>query len=209
MATNDCKDCVDSCTDGACTLGGKPDANGGGGAPGCLFGIVALVGVASLLCAIGCSTANSAQPAKSQTQNNTFDDCVIVVATKCSISNRVIRADGTKDVPAVELFTMAQSQESSGTESFSPTSTQTPTTDVKPDLNVHYNDAMKNATDASKNVLSSIVEGGRDAVLALMAAKMSGTVKVQKTDGTDAVVECKDGQCSFCTDGACELQTAK
>lgn len=173
-------------------------------------GCAAIVAALSLAVLCGCSTAESAQPAKSQTQNNTFDDCVIVVATKCSISNRVIRADGTKDVPAVELFTMAQSQESSGsTESFSPTSTQTPTTDVKPDLNVHYNDAMKNATDASKNVISSIVESGRDAVLAMMAAKLNGTVKVQKTDGTDAVVECKDGQCSLCTDGSCERQTAK
>ena len=148
----------------------------------------------------GCSTSNSAQPAKSQTQNNTFDDCIIVVATKCSVSNRVVRADGTKDIPAVELFTMAQSQESSGTESFSPTATQTPTTDVKPDIDVNYNDAIKNATDASKGVLESLASASASKVAQMMVSKESGTVEVQKKDGSTATVECKDGQCSICED---------
>ncbi len=160
--------------------------------------LLAALGLAVVLA--GCSTSNSAQPAKSQTQNNTFDDCIIVVATKCSVSNRVVRADGTKDIPAVELFTMAQSQESSGTESFSPTATQTPTTDVKPDIDVHYNDAMKNATDASRGVLESLVDSSAKAVLQMMAEKKTGTVQVTKTDGSTATVECKDGQCSVCTD---------
>lgn len=168
--------------------------------------LLAALGLAVVLA--GCSTSNSAQPAKSQTQNNTFDDCIIVVATKCSVSNRVVRADGTKDIPAVELFTMAQSQESSGTESFSPTATQTPTTDVKPDLDVHYNDAMKNATDASKGVLESLIDTSAKSVLQMMAEKKTGTVQVTKTDGSTATVECKDGQCSLCTDGSCS-PTAK
>ena len=162
---------------------------------GCAAVVVAF-GLAFVLA--GCSTSNSAQPAKSQTQNNTFDDCIIVVATKCSVSNRIVRADGTKDIPAVELFTMAQSQESSGTESFSPTATQTPTTDVKPDLDVHYNDAMKNATDASKGVLESLIDTSAKSVLRMMAEKKTGTVQVTKTDGSTATVECKDGQCSLC-----------
>ena len=137
----------------------------------------------ALLC--GCSTSDSAQPAKSQTQNNSFEDCIIVVATKCSVSNRIVRADGTKDIPAVELFT------------------QTPTTDVKPDLDVHYNDAMKNATDASKGVLESLIDTSAKSVLQMMAEKKTGTVQVTKTDGSTATVECKDGQCSLCTDGSC------
>lgn len=81
------------------------------------------------------------------------------------------------------------------------TQTATPTTtiDVKPDI--RYNDAIAGATSASKGVLSAIGYGA-DAVLEMMAGKKSGTVKVQKTDGTEATVECKDGQCSF-VDGAC------
>lgn len=156
----------------------------------------------ALLC--GCSTSDSAQPAKSQTQNNSFEDCIIVVATKCSVSNRIVSADGTKDIPAVELFTQTQSLESSGTESFSQTATQTPTTDVKPDLDVHYNDAMKNATDASRGVLETLVDSSAKAVLQMMSEKKSGTVQVTKTDGSTATVECKDGQCSLCTDGSCD-----
>lgn len=92
--------------------------------------------LAALVALGGCATGESTQPAKSQTMENTFKDCIIVVATKCSVSNRVVRADGTKDVPAVELFTQTQSLENGGTETTSQTATQTPTTDVKPDIDV-------------------------------------------------------------------------
>ena len=156
----------------------------------------------ALLC--GCATSDSMQPAKSQTQNNTFDDCIIVVAMHASISNRVVSADGTKEAPAVELFTQAQSLESTGsTETISPTSTQTPTTDVKPDIDVHYNDAIKNATDASKGVLEKLTDSGAAAVLKLMQSKEKGTVQVQQKDGSTATVQCENGQCSICTDGTC------
>ena len=156
----------------------------------------------ALLC--GCSTSDSAQPAKSQTQNYSFEDCIIVVATECSVSNRIVRADGTKDIPAVELFTQTQSLENSGTDTTTQTTTQTPTTDIKPDIDVHYNDALKNATDASKGVLETLVSASANKVLSMMASKESGTVEVTKTDGSTATVECKDGQCSLCTD--CEVK---
>ena len=166
--------------------------------------IVAAFALAALF--TGCATSDSAQPAKSQTQNNTFDDCIIIVATQASMSNRIVKADGTKDIPAVELFTQTQSLESSGTESYAQTATQTPTTDVKPDIDVHYNDALKNATDASKGVLETLLSSSANKVLGLMASKESGTVQVTKKDGTTATVECKDGQCSIvsaCPDGKC------
>lgn len=165
--------------------------------------IVAALGLALLY---GCSTSESAQPAKANTMNNTFDDCIIVVATHASVSNRIVTAEGTKDIPAVELFTQTQSLESSGTESFAQTATQTPTTDIKPDLDVHYNDAMKSATDASKGVLESLIDTSAKSVLQMMAEKKTGTVQVTKTDGGTATVECKDGQCSFCTDGQCDTK---
>ena len=151
----------------------------------------------------GCATSDSAQPAKSQTQNNTFEDCTIIVAANVKLpvagTNATIEADGGA-LPTLELFTQTQSLESSGTESYAQTATQTPTTDIKPDIDVHYNDAMKNATDASRGVLESLMSGSASKVLELMASKESGTVEVQKKDGTTATVECKDGQCSLCTD---------
>lgn len=159
---------------------------------------------AAMAIMVGCATSDSAQPAKANTMSNTFDDCIIVVATHCSVSNRIVTAEGTKDAPAVELFTQTQSLENSGTDTTSQTTTQTPTTDVKPDIDVHYNDALKNATDASKGVLEKLTDSGAQAVLKMMAGKESGTVKVEQKDGTTATVECKDGQCSLCTD--CEAK---
>lgn len=170
--------------------------------------LAALLAAFALALLCGCATSDSQQPAKANTMNNTFDDCIIVVATHASVSNRIVTAEGTKDIPAVELFTQTQSLESSGTESFAQTATQTPTTDIKPDIDVHYNDALKNATDASKGVLETLVDSSAKAVLQMMSEKKSGTVQVTKTDGSTATVECKDGQCSLCTDGSCS-PTAK
>lgn len=79
------------------------------------------------------------------------------------------------------------------------TQTATPTLDVRTRVDARYNDALAGATAASKDVLGQIGDGAT-AVLDLMQSKESGTVKVTKTDGTEATVECKDGQCSFCTD---------
>lgn len=159
--------------------------------------ILAAFALATVL--VGCATSDSAQPAKSQTQENRFDDCIFVMASKATISNGVIVAKG-EAAPALEMFTQTQSLESSGTESFAQTSTQTPTTDVKPDIDVHYNDALKNATDASKGVLETLVSTSANKVLEMMASKETGTVEVTKKDGTTATVECKDGQCAVCTD---------
>ncbi len=79
------------------------------------------------------------------------------------------------------------------------TQTATPTVDVKPDIDVHYNDAIAGASAASKDVLN-LIETGKEAVLELMSSKKSGTVAVTKTDGTAATVKCENGQCSFCED---------
>ena len=163
-------------------------------------GIAAIVAAFALAFLFGCSTSDSAQPAKSQTQNNTFDGCVFVMAAKATVSNGVVVAAG-EAAPALEMFTQTQSLESTGsTDTFSQTATQTPTTDVKPDLNVHYNDALKNATDASKGILETLTQSGMEKVLSLMQSGGSGQVTVEKKDGTQAVVTCENGQCTACAD---------
>ena len=146
----------------------------------------------------GCATSEALQPAKSMTQNNDFDDCIIIVASKVNLAKDGKAAAEGGGLPTLELFTQTQSLESTGsTDTFSQTATQTPTTDVKPDLDVRYNDALKNATDASKGVLETLVSSSANKVLSLMQSKESGTVEVKKTDGTSATVQCEDGQCSF------------
>ena len=106
----------------------------------CKGGRVAAIVAAFALAAIltGCTTADSAQPAKSQTQENRFDGCTFVMAAKTTISNGVIVAEGDA-APALEMFTLTQSLESTGsTDTFGQANTQTPTTEIKPDVNVNY-----------------------------------------------------------------------
>ena len=108
-----------------------------------------------LAMATGCATTDSMQPAKSQTQNNTFDDCNFFFAGNIAYSNGYVRAEGG-NIPALEMLTQTQSLESSGTETFSPTATQTPTqtTDIKPDI--RYNDSAKTTADAAKGAVEAI-----------------------------------------------------
>jgi len=171
----------------------------------------------AFLC-VGCSTSDSAQPAKSATMNNTFDDCIIIVASKAKLpiagTNRVVEADGG-NMPTLELFTQTQSLESTGsTDTFGQTATQTPTTDVKPDLNVHYNDAAGKGADAVSAFMSSLSAEGMATLRDYVTNKKSGTVTVAKKDGTTETVTCENGTCK--TSGGltidaenCEACTAK
>ena len=165
--------------------------------------IIAAFGLAMLV--TGCATTDSAQPAKANTMNNTFDDCIIVVATHASVSNRIVTAGGTKDIPAVELFTQTQSLESSGTESFAQTATQTPTTDVKPDITANYaqgggitNRGTGGAkTSGAAGILESLTAEGLSMLKDYIVNKKSGTVTLAKTDGSTVTAECKEGSCTF------------
>ena len=157
--------------------------------------VVAAFALAATLC--GCSTAESAQPAKANTMSNTFDDCIIVVATHCSISNRIVTAEGTKDAPAVELFTQTQSLESTGsTDTFGQANTQTPTTDIKPDIDVHYNDAVGTGGSAAATFLSSLTAESFAAVRDYIKSGKSGKVTVTTKDGKTETLDCADGSCS-------------
>lgn len=86
---------------------------------------------------------------------------------------------------------------------------QTPTFDISPKTDLRYNDAIAGATSASKGVLETLLSTSANKVLELMQSKETGTVKVTKTDGTEATVKCENGQCSFCEDGNCSADAAK
>ena len=145
--------------------------------------------------------------------NNTFDDCIIVVATHASVSNRIVTAEGTKDIPAVELFTQTQSLESSGSESFAQTATQTPTTDVKPDLTANYAQGggiTNRGTGGAKasgaaGIIESLAAEGLATLKDWIVNKKTGTVTLQKKDGTTVTADCKDGACTF-SDGTTVTQ---
>lgn len=149
----------------------------------------------------GCATSDSAQPAKSQTQNNTFDDCTIIIAAKVKLptagTNATIEADGGT-LPTLELFTQTQSLESTGsTDTFSQTATQTPTTDIKPDIDVHYNDAVGTGGNAAATFLSSLSAESFAALRDYIKSGKSGKVTVTTKDGKTETLDCADGTCTY------------
>lgn len=165
----------------------------------CKGGKVAAIVAAFALAAIltGCTTADSAQPAKSQTQENRFDGCTFVMAAKTTISNGVIVAEGDA-APALEMFTLTQSLESTGsTDTFGQANTQTPTTDIKPDIDLHYNDAVGTGGKAASDFLSSLSAESFAALHDYIKSGKSGKVTVTKKDGTTETLDCADGSCSY------------
>lgn len=157
--------------------------------------IVAAFALAAIL--TGCTTAESAQPAKSQTQENRFDGCTFVMAAKTTISNGVITAEGDA-APALEMFTQTQSLESTGsTDTFGQANTQKPTTDVKPDIDLHYNDAVGTGGKAASDFLSSLSAESFAALRDYIKSGKSGKVTVTKKDGTTETLDCADGSCSY------------
>lgn len=158
--------------------------------------VVAIVCAFALAILAGCATSDSAQPAKSQTQNNRFDGCVFVMATRATVSNGVVRASG-EDIQALEMFTQTQSLESTGsTENNSQTSTQTPTTDVKPDIDAHYNDAVGTGGNAAASFLSTLTTESFAAVRDYIKNKKSGSVTVTTKDGKTETLNCEGGTCT-------------
>jgi len=99
-----------------------------------------------------------------------------------------------------EFVSQAQANETSGTETMTASPSNTPTVSTPVQIDARYNDAMAAASNVSKGVLESLTTAGANKVLELMSSKETGTVEVEKKDGTTATVECKDGQCSICTD---------
>lgn len=165
----------------------------------CKGGKIAAIVAAFALAAIltGCTTADSAQPAKSQTQENRFDGCTFVMAAKTTISNGVIVAEGDA-APALEMFTLTQSLESTGsTDTFGQANTQTPTTDIKPDIDLHYNDAVGTGGKAASDFLSSLSAESFAALRDYIKSGKSGKVTVTKKDGTTETLDCADGSCSY------------
>lgn len=165
-------------------------------------GMSAVVAAFALaLLATGCSTAESQQPAKSATMSNEIRDSVIIVAAKAKIpakgsTNAVIEVEGG-NAPTVEILTLTQSLESTGsTDTFSQTATQTPTTDVKPKTDLRYNDAIGAGGSAAKSFVDSLSSSGLAMVSDYIKNKKSGTIEVEKKDGTKETVTCENGKCT-------------
>lgn len=156
--------------------------------------IVAAFALAAIL--TGCTSAQSAQPAKSQTQENRFDGCTFVMAAKTTISNGVIVAEGDA-APALEMFTQTQSLESTGsTDTFGQANTQTPTTDIKPDVDLHYNDAIGAGGSVGASFVNSLTAESASLLKSYIDGKKTGKVTVTTKDGKTETLDCENGTCT-------------
>lgn len=144
--------------------------------------IAALMGIVFVS---GCSTATPASRATTATYTFNFNFPMDEGAKGNNVNITNTMGDGA----------LASADSSGSTE----TQTATPTVDVRPDVDVHYNDAIAGASTASRGVIESLAEVGKAKVLSMIESKATGTVEVQKKDGTTATVECSGGQCSFVT----------
>ena len=150
------------------------------------------------LCAALAGCHMGEQPTAQRAQTSMIRDNVFNITV--IMPTNAVAENAERPALHVEVGNQAQANETSGTETMTASPSNTPTVSTPIQIDARYNDAMAAANNVSKGVLESLTTAGANKVLALMSSKESGTVEVQKKDGTTATVECKDGQCSICTD---------
>ena len=155
--------------------------------------LVALFALASMF-ATGCSSSG-AQPSRSQTLNNEFKDCIVVVAARATVTNTTVVANSEDGLQPIELFT--QTMKNEGSETATPTASPTNTTRVDPKTDVNTTGGR------SAGVLESIV-GAFGTWLATPSGQAAATDAAKS--GT-ATANCPGGNCSdgSCTDGSCSI----
>ena len=144
----------------------------------------------------GCMGTNPASRANDNRVGD-IEPKVKVVIEKGAISNTV-----AVTMPITLGDGLIASADSAGS---TETQTATPTLDIRTKIDARYNDAMAAASTTSKGVIDSLTEASANTVLSLMADKSTGTVEVQKKDGTTVTADCKDGVCTF-SDGTTVTQ---
>ena len=142
-----------------------------------------LFALAATLC--GCMDPGG-QPSRSQSQNNELKDCIVIIASRVSVSNATAVAESEDGIMPNEMFTLTMKNE--GSESNSPTMTPTQTTDVRPDVDVTVpvNKANAGTSGASGGALEHVLSAGAD----WAAGKIRGS------GGSDASADdCPGGEC--------------
>lgn len=160
----------------------------------CGMVIAFLIGGAIALLLSGCSTTG-AQPSRAQNQHNSFDKCIVVIASNVSVSNEtVIAQSGDGFVPS-EIFT--QTMKNEGSESNAPTATPTNTTDIRPQTDVNTTGGR------TAGVLESLI-GSFGTWLTTPSGKAAAAEAVTATSAC-TTGNCTTGNCTSgsCTDGSC------
>lgn len=167
------------------------------------FGVLA-VGIFLALCIsfAGCSTAdaNPTSRATTATVGDVGHEIKVVFDEKSHGNTLNI----TLPITLGDLaFASADSKGS--TETSSPT--LTPTTDIKPDIDVNYAQGGSAGSGAAQSsggiagIISSLTTESAALLKDYMASGKSGKIELTKKDGTTTIAECDDGSC--CIDGSC------
>lgn len=127
----------------------------------------------------GCAQTGS-QPSRSQTLNNDFHNCVVVIASKVSVSNECVTAEGGNG-SANEIFT--QTMKNEGSEQNTPTATPTQKTEVSPKTDVNTTGGR------TAGVIETLI-GSFGTWLTTPSGKEAAASVAASTDA------CTDGSCS-------------
>lgn len=151
-------------------------------------GVSCVIMVAALFA--GCQQTPQASRATSATYGDLEPTVKVVIEERAqnnhvSIPVSITLGDGA----------LASADSSGSTES----QTLTPTQDIKPNLDVRYNDQAKVASGA----LETLLGNGAGAIANWLAAPGKNKVVVTGQDGTIKTAECVDGKCVECEDGNC------
>ena len=144
---------------------------------------VATAVVAMMLCVCGCLET---QPA-SRATTATYGDVVIRMGEKSHHNTVEIKlGDGA----------IASADSTGSTE----TQTATPSMSIPVRVDARYNDAVKSGGDALTALVESLTPAAKEALNKAVSEKYTGTLELEKTDGSKVQVECKDGVCTECAD---------
>ena len=83
------------------------------------------------------------------------------------------------------------------------TQTATPSMSIPVRIDARYNDPVKSGGDAITAALKGLTPAAQALLEKAIGEKYTGTLDLEKTDGSKVQVECKDGVCTPCTDGSC------
>jgi ABC-type transport system substrate-binding protein len=140
---------------------------------------------------VGCSTATPASRATSASYEINVKVCMDEGVKSATVNVPFTFGDGA----------LASADSSGSTE----TQTATPTLDIKPDVNVNYAQGggiTNRGTGGAKasgaaGIIESLSAEGLATLKDWIVNKKTGTVTLQKKDGTTVTADCKDGACTF------------
>ncbi len=146
--------------------------------------VVAALALAHIVC--GCSTAD---PASRSNENSVGDiEPSVKIAFENSTSNVV-----NVTIPIKLSDGLMASADSKGS---TETQTATATTDVKPQTDLRYNDAIGAGGNAVSTFVSSLTSEGMATLRDYVFNKKSGKITVARTDGTTETLDCVNGTCT-------------